>query len=228
MDNRITEETGSISRSPAVEKVLLDLRERIMLGEISSEQQLAENALAAYYGVSRGSIRRALQTLESEGLVITSENGRRAPVVIDEKFTSDLYQIRLMIEAKAIQICLIKEDIDTSIIATAFADFYKLYSFQGEELYFARSVVNTRFHRAVVETAENQSLLQCWNTLEPLIHGLAKFNYIKLKERQTNDDLITSHQKLMDLIFRRDKAALTEIADHVGVAINETDWGLTI
>lgn len=227
MNDKLTTENGSISRSPAVEKVLVDLREKIMLGEVTQEQQLAENALAAGYGVSRGSIRRALQTLENEGLVVASDNGRRTPVIIDEKFTNDLYQTRLMLETAAIQICLNKMDIDTSKIATAVADFYKLYSYAGEELYVARSIVNTRFHRAVIETAESQPLLQCWNTLEPLIHGIAKFNYIKLKERQTNDDLISSHQKLMDLIFKRDRKALQEIADHVGVAISETDWGLT-
>lgn len=227
MTDVLTTENGSISRSPAVEKVLVDLREKIMLGEVTREQQLAENTLAAGYGVSRGSIRRALQTLENEGLVVASDNGRRTPVVIDEKFTNDLYQTRLMLETAAIQICLNKMDIDTSRIATAVADFYKLYSYEGEELYVARSIVNTRFHRAVIETAESQPLLQCWNTLEPLIHGIAKFNYIKLKELQTNDDLISSHQKLMDLIFKRNRKALQEIADHVGVAISETGWGLT-
>lgn len=228
MKKSLAEETGSISRSPAVEKVLLDLRDKIMLGVIQTEQELAENTLAAYYGVSRGSIRRALQSLENEGLVIASDNGRKAPLMIDEKFTNDLYQTRLMLESAAIQICLEKKDIETSKIATAFADFYKLYSYQGDELYFARSVINTRFHRAIIETAENHSLLQCWNTIEPLVHGLAKFNYIKLKDKQTNDELVKSHQRLMDLIFRRDRNALQEIADHVGVATGETDWGLTI
>ena len=217
---------NSASRAPTVDKVLRDIREKIFLNQFDSGQPLAENMLANMCGVSRGSIRSAIQILESEGLIIVGENGRKTPIRMTKKFTNDLYETRTMIEVQAVRLCIQKPNVDSSLIASAFSDFYKLYSLQGEELYIQRSRVNTAFHRAIVKMADNISLLKCWSTLEPMLYSLAKFNYIKLGDKQSNDILIDTHQQLMDLILRRNEEAFQVIRAHIGQAVTETDWGL--
>lgn len=217
---------GMSSRAPAVEKVLSDIREKIIFNQFEAEQPLSESMLAEMYEVSRGSIRSAIQMLESEGLIIVGDNGRKTPARITEKFTSDLYETRIMLETEAIKICMNKSEVDSSIIATAFADFYKLYSYSGEELYILRSQINTSFHRAILRMADNIPLLKCWDTIEPLIYCIAKFNYITLAERQTNDELIKTHQLLMDLILKKDKRAFDVTRSHIKLAVDETNMGL--
>jgi len=62
-------------------RVAADLREAIAAGEYGSGGRLpAEQALAAHYGVSRGTIRQALAALRANGLV-TSRRGTRRVVL---------------------------------------------------------------------------------------------------------------------------------------------------
>lgn len=211
-------------RSPTVEKILVDLREKIFLGLFKNNASLPESALAEEYGVSRGTIRTVLQVLESEGLIIVGSNGRKTPVPITEKFLRDIYDTRIMLEMQAIKICLAKEELDSSLLATSFADFYKLYSYEGKELYLQRSIINSRFHRAIILTSENVPLLKCWNTVEPLVSNIAKYNYIKLGEKQTNSALVETHQLLMDCILKQDEKALEILELHIGHAVDETHW----
>ena len=133
----------------------------------------------------------------------------------------DLYLTRAMLEKQAVDIC-IHQEIDYSILATAFSAFYSLYSYSGNELFEMRSKINTDFHRAIILATENIPLIRAWMTIEPLIRCVAKFNYVRLKEAQTNDYLIESHQALMDIIFRKEPSAVERIIQHVGVAVDET------
>lgn len=213
-------------RAPIVDKVLNDIRESIFLNKFEPEQSLTENTLAQMYGVSRGSVRTAIQVLETEGLIVIGKTGRKTPVRITEKFTQDLYSTRIMLESQAIRICIANPAVDSSIIAAAFADFYKLYSYSGDELYIQRSRINTDFHKSIIRMAGNISLSKCWDTLEPMIYCMAKFNYINLGDKQSNEALIQSHQQLMDLILKRDARALQVIEDHIALAEHETSWGL--
>ena len=205
----------------AVDSVLLDMRERIFLNDFDTARPITEAEIADMYETSRNNIRTVLQTLESEGLVIITETGRKYVRNVDRKFVDDLYLTRAMLEKQAVDIC-IHQEIDYSILATAFSAFYSLYSYSGNELFEMRSKINTDFHRAIILATENIPLIRAWMTIEPLIRCLAKFNYVRLKEAQTNDYLIESHQALMDIIFRKDPSAVERIIQHVGVAVDET------
>lgn len=205
----------------AVDSVLLDMRERIFLNDFDTARPITEAEIADMYETSRNNIRTVLQTLESEGLVIITETGRKYVRNVDRKFVDDLYLTRAMLEKQAVDIC-IHQEIDYSILATAFSAFYSLYSYSGNELFEMRSKINTDFHRAIILATENIPLIRAWMTIEPLIRCVAKFNYVRLKEAQTNDYLIESHQALMDIIFRKDPSAVERIIQHVGVAVDET------
>lgn len=205
----------------AVDSVLLDMRERIFLNDFDTARPITEAEIADMYETSRNNIRTVLQTLESEGLVIITETGRKYVRNVDRKFVDDLYLTRAMLEKQAVDIC-IHQEIDYSILATAFSAFYSLYSYSGNELFEMRSKINTDFHRAIILATENIPLIRAWMTIEPLIRCVAKFNYVRLKEAQTNDYLIESHQALMDIIFRKEPSAVERIIQHVGVAVDET------
>lgn len=216
----ITERT--VSRSPKVERILGDLRIKIVLGQFPAGEIISENMLAETYGVSRGTIRTALQTLANEGFVIVRNNGRKEPVAITDAFIEDLYKTRLMLERTAIEICMEKQNPDGSILASAFADFYKLFSYRGHELYIQRSIVNTNFHRAIVVMSGNIPLLNCWDTIEPLFHCLTTFNYISMEENQSNDEIIEMHKRIMDMILRKNDAIYAEIESHITRASGDT------
>lgn len=208
-------------KASAVDSVLLDMRERIFLNEFDTSRPITEAEISDLYKTSRNCTRIVLQTLESEGLVIITDTGRKYVRNVDKKFVNDLYLTRVMLEKQAVDIC-IRQEIDYSILAAACSTFYSLYSYSDNELYEMRSKVNTDFHRAIILSTSNIPLIRTWTVIEPLIRCLAKFNYVKLKEAQTNDYLIESHRELMDIIFRKDQSATEYIVQHIGVALGET------
>lgn len=212
-------------RAPAVDKILSDIREKIFLGYFASGQPLPESMLADMYGVSRGSVRSAIQALENEGLIVVGSNGRKTPVKITKKFTHDLYETRIMLETQAMKICMEDDSFDSSLLGSALADLYSLYSCADADLYALRGRLNTAFHSALVRSANNVSLLKCWETLEPLLISISNFNYIKLADEQTNEHIINSHKKIVDMMLHHDERVFDVLRQHIADAHGETDWG---
>ena len=213
-------------RAPTVEKTLEVIREKLILNKFSTDKVLTENMLSEMYGVSRGTIRSVFQQLEKEGLIVTLDNGRRLPVKITEKFIRDFYDVRIMIEKEACRIIISNPDLSIAPLTGAFSAFYNLYAYEGEELFLQKGLLNTAFHRTMVEMTENRSLLECWNTVEPLVDCIAKFNYTFLENEQSNEELIEIHKRLMDLIMDRDTGCYEELRLHITKAIDESIIGI--
>lgn len=92
---------NSIDRTATVANVVDAIRNKIILQEYPAGQKLTELALSAEYKISRGSVRTALQVMENEGLIATLPNGRKLVVGITEKFVTDLYETRGMLECES-------------------------------------------------------------------------------------------------------------------------------
>lgn len=217
----MTREINSIERTPAVGKVLADLRERIFRLNLKNGDTFTEAALAKEYGVSRGSIRSALHKLENEGLLTTLSNGRKVITGINEKFLVDLYEIRTMCERKAVETCLLR-DIDCAPLAMAMSHFYTMQTSSTGDFYIERANANTGFHRALFATAGNRSLIQCWETIEPILHAVVMYNYRQLGQKSDDAETVRIHTRLLEMIIRKDPAALDEIERHVRVAADES------
>jgi GntR family transcriptional regulator len=64
---------GASERFP-YQRIVKDLRDGVLTGRLEPDRQLpSENELAAEYGVSRPTVRRALAVLRSEGLIVTRQ-----------------------------------------------------------------------------------------------------------------------------------------------------------
>ena len=213
---------NSVTRAPTVARALEGIRDKIVLHEFKSGETLTETALATEYGVSRGSIRSVLYMLESEGLISTQPNGRRVVIEITDKFIADLYDTRILLECKAASICIESSVVDYSKMANSIARFYTLRSARKETLYVERTLTNTGFHRALIESANNRSLLQCWETVEPLLHAFIKLNYLTLDNRTDDEALMKSHTDIMDMIMKKDPLVVDELDKHVRVAVGES------
>jgi GntR family transcriptional regulator len=78
------EAQGGRDADLAYVRVADDIAARITSGELGSGARLrAERELAGYYGVSYGTVRRAMQVLRDRGL-ITTIHGRGTFVKLDE------------------------------------------------------------------------------------------------------------------------------------------------
>lgn len=219
-------EINIVDRAPAAGKALTSIRDSIVMQHFRHGDMLIEAVLAEDIKVSRGSIRTAFQALEKEGLISTLPNGRKTVVGIDEKFIVDLYETRTLLEKAAARTCMGNTNIDFSRIAMALPLFYTLQTAEENIIFQKRAEANTLFHRAFFEAADNRSLLQCWETIEPILFSLAKFNYVTLGSQTDDDVLVQTHTTLLEMLLKKDKSILSEIQAHNEVAKIESLEGL--
>lgn len=87
------------------ELVVEKLRQAIISGAFKGGDRLVERTLCDQMGVSRSVIREAVRYLEAEGLV--EQQARGGPIVapMDWARASQIYQIRLLLEADAAEKC---------------------------------------------------------------------------------------------------------------------------
>lgn len=215
-------EANIIERGSRVSTVMEAIRDKILIQEMHAGDMFTENALAESHGVSRGTIRSALLMLENEGLVTTLPNGRKKIVGINEDFISDLFETRIMLEQKAVETCISRNDADCSPLAVALSKFYTIQFAPKEKLPEERTVANTGFHRTLFEITGNRSLLQCWETLEPLLHAITKFGYTTVGEKSDDAKTVKIHTLILEMVMRKDTAVVDEIKRHILYAKDES------
>lgn len=218
---------NSIDRTATVANVVDTIRNKIILQEYPAGQKLTELALSAEYKISRGSVRTALQVMENEGLIATLPNGRKLVVGITEKFVTDLYETRGMLECEAARLILAQERVDYTGLAEIVNLFNELESSPDEVIIASRSTHNERFHRILLEMSRNRPLLQCWNTLEPLITAFTNFNSQVLGAKTHKNFYINTHDKILEMLIAKDPAVIEYLSYHTKVAArNDTLQGL--
>ncbi|MCB0214058.1 MAG: GntR family transcriptional regulator [Anaerolineae bacterium] len=72
-----------------------EIRDRICLLQYPPGTMLSENKLAAEFGVSRTPIRRVLQRLEFEGLVVSKQGIGTLVTIVDLQYLKEVYALRL-------------------------------------------------------------------------------------------------------------------------------------
>ena len=102
----------SIQRAGTVNMILQEVREKIIFNNYADGEAITETQLAKEYAVSRSSVRTALQVLENEGLIVVGANGRKTVQGINQRFISDFYETRALLEARAVEIILKREYVD--------------------------------------------------------------------------------------------------------------------
>jgi DNA-binding GntR family transcriptional regulator len=93
----------SIARVSMASQVAAVIRGKILGGELKPGSQLAEIPLAAWAGVSRNTMREAIQVLVREGLVRHSKHRGGTVTKLKEKDIDDIYQARRCLERAGIR-----------------------------------------------------------------------------------------------------------------------------
>jgi DNA-binding GntR family transcriptional regulator len=78
-----------------------EIRDRICLLQYPPGMMLSENKLASEFGVSRTPIRRVLQRLEFEGLVVSKQGVGTLVTIVDLQYLKEVYALRLKLSELA-------------------------------------------------------------------------------------------------------------------------------
>ncbi|HEY2056208.1 MAG TPA: GntR family transcriptional regulator [Solirubrobacterales bacterium] len=94
-----------LRRSSTADEVAALLRGRIVSGDLPPGIQLREVSLAAAIGVSRPTLREALQSLRQEGLVRHEPHRGTFVATLGREEIVDIYQVRRVLEGSAAAAC---------------------------------------------------------------------------------------------------------------------------
>lgn len=144
----------SLEMMPTRVRITSILKKALLAGEYKSGEELSLTAVAEKLGVSRTPVREAFQTLAAEGLIELRMNKGAVVKHIDEKFVSDHYEMRILLEGEAAARAA-RNGMETSELLA------KLYHLKDnlkvtERQYYTD--LNQELHTSIWRAADNQKL----------------------------------------------------------------------
>ncbi|MFV0333640.1 MAG: FadR/GntR family transcriptional regulator [Tropicimonas sp.] len=213
------------------ETVVDDLEAQILTGELSVGDRLpSEGAIAKSFGVSTRSVRDAIQTLETKGLV-QRRHGERTTVVRNDvshflgtlatslrqlfstnpDYLRQLMEVRRMIEGDVTEALALRETPISPGFAEALARL-RAAADAGDAAAFADR--DAEFHAALVASAGNEVLTELYRHLFELIIGV-----IRVTSRVPTKSLeraYAEHARIHDLIAARDAVGAARVVrEHI-------------
>ncbi|TXK71270.1 GntR family transcriptional regulator [Paenibacillus sp. N3.4] len=185
------------------------LREDILSGEFKPGVRLRIVDLSNRYGVSQMPIREALQQLQGEGLVSLLPHKGASVREVNEKFVSDMYDIRMAIETMLVYngVSYMKDSDYNRLVAIQ--EQYEKAAEDGDLLLCLK--LNESFHKIINNLAQNPEAIRIIDRHWGLIDSMRQ---IFGSNRGT--DISNDHRMLLEALKNRDAEAAANIArDHV-------------
>ncbi|WDP90579.1 MAG: FadR family transcriptional regulator [Desulfobacter sp.] len=211
------------------DQVFDQIRELIYRGKLKpGEKLMTERELAQAMGVSRTTIRDAIQRLAAMGLIVQKQGQGTFVKTVDETMDTplakameaqdaslkDLLEVRMGLECNAAALAAKRAD------ATDITALNQSIIEMTEEVNSGRlgTEADTAFHMAVAYAAKNPlHILIMRNFYDYLFHGI-KENLASLYEEPGNiDEILKQHQAILEAIKGRDPAkAYAAMREHIG------------
>lgn len=152
----------TVARTVLREQVKDILLERILRGELEPGERLVETRLARELGTSQAPVREALRDLQLLRLVESEPfRGARVRVVDDERLLP-VFPVRMALEDLAAREAARRADGDVTVLED---ELEAMRSAAAAGDWRTQISHDLAFHRAVVEMAESEPLLQSWLVL---------------------------------------------------------------
>ncbi len=155
-----------VNRTTLREQALAHLRTGILTGTIPSGARLAEVDLSDQLGVSRGTVREALRSLQEAGLVEEADRGGVRVRQLTAREVTELFHVRLALEKEAVAGLLAQENAQALVdeLEAALPD-----EPEGGYTLNERLDADLGFHEKLCELGGNTMLLGMWRQLKDLI-----------------------------------------------------------
>ena len=195
--------------------IVEQLEGMILEGTLKSGERLpAERALAERFGVSRPSLREAIQKLAAKGLLVSRQGGGNYVVdSLGSTFSDpllhllesnpeaqrDLLEFRQTLEAScAYYAALRATEVDRERLTAAFEAWQDCYARADEVSRVEEGAADARFHLAIAEASHNAVLLHTIRGLFDLLkrNVVTNIGGMYQQRTETRDMLINQHRDL--------------------------------
>jgi DNA-binding GntR family transcriptional regulator len=192
---------GSTHR-PLRDKVVDELRRRIIDGVYESGHRLTEERLADDFGVSRNPVREAIRVLEAEGFLIAQPRRGAVVATLTVQDVLDLFDVRLSLEVLAARLAAERADGTGAAVLDQWLAKSRAAR-RGADL----AALNTQFHATICTLSGNALLAGIMESL----HGRLQWIYRQSAEARAPYSL-AEHQELATAIRAGDVDAAGEAA----------------
>lgn len=215
-------EVGAVRQQRLADNIVEQLEAMILEGTLKAGERLpAERALAEQFGVSRPSLREAIQKLVAKGLLVSRHGGGNfVAEALGSTFSDpllrlletsadaqrDLLEFRHTLEGScAYYAALRATEVDRQRLAEAFEALQHCYSREGSVSRAEEGAADARFHLAIAEASHNAVLLHTIRGLFDLLkrNVVTNIGGMYALRNETRHMLMRQHQELYDAIIAR-------------------------
>jgi len=154
------------------EAVGRELRHRILNNELPAETRLVEANLAAEFGVSRGTIRDAMRSLQAEGLIAIVPRRYSVVTRMSQEDAEDVCYARYVLEDAAVSNGLWEQRAE--LVAGLREALTEMTAAAQANDMDAIVELDTRFHQLMLDTSGRRRLKDLWNMLNSQMGGLMR------------------------------------------------------
>lgn len=182
----------------------------IFRGELHPGQQIKEQDVASFLGISRPPVREALKLLEAEGLIIRKPNRGAFVSRINEKDAWEIYTLKMNLYTLATQLAFEKitdaavrkwEEVVDEMERCVGAEPPDIVKYQR---------LNQRFHDIMIDISGHERLRK----IVLILHNQARrFSCKSLTDRGHLIESLTYHKAILEAIRSRDMALTIKLSD---------------
>jgi GntR family transcriptional regulator of gluconate operon len=200
-----------LERVSLPEAVARALRHRILNNDIAAETRLVEANLAADFGVSRGTVRDAMRSLQAEGLIEIVPHRYSVVTRMSARDAEDICYSRYVLEDGSLRQGLQHPGLVLAAgLKAAMADMAQAAADDDLDTLVASDI---QFHRQLVELSGRRRLKQLWSILDSQIGAVLR---AEIERRGTGlDGVVQRHTELAQALLAGDsEQARAALKDH--------------
>lgn len=209
------------SQKPLKELVYLELKHKILTGEIPSQTRLMEVELSEKLNVSRTPVREAIKRLTDDGLVQMEARKGAYVAKISIKEMLDVFEIREDMEGFCAYLAAIRSTPEEKAALRELAEGYELACERKDKMEIIR--YDEEIHNYIVSCCNNETLKQLVNYVQELS---LRFRYLYYEDDSRYMDTSQQHIRLIEAIENGDADKARKLADQHVRAIREFVYNL--
>lgn len=196
------------SEKPLKELVYLDLKHRILSGEIPSYSRLMEVDLSEEMNVSRTPIREAIRRLCEDGLVNMEPRKGAYVAKVSVKEMLDVFEVREDMEGFCAYLAAIRSTDEQKATLRFLAEAYEQARINKDKMEMIR--LDEDFHNYIVSCCDNDTLKQLVNYVQELS---LRFRYLYYEHESLYEVTSMQHLSIMEAIEAGDAEGARKLAD---------------
>ncbi|OCT15441.1 hypothetical protein A8709_15295 [Paenibacillus pectinilyticus] len=203
-----------LARAMSTKEIVKRLRKDIILGKYRPGSRLIEATIAKNMDISRAPVRTAFQMLAQEGLVLNLSNGGTEVVGFSVKQVLDLFDLRLMLEKRVLELILVSTSFNYRPLLDIMETFdeYRKKAQTTEILSSETSFLDIQFHRSLINMLDNNPMLVAWNSMANVFQAILEITNMT---SASFEEFYTDHRRLADYVIQKNPACVDELTAHI-------------